>query len=101
MAIEHKTVEVPASTVRRVAAVVCELCGRRGRGEDYPVGGDYSQGMYEKMEVHVGMEEGDIYPEGGTINQTILDICPDCFRGKLVPWFEAQGGKVRTNEVDL
>lgn len=103
MSLVYKTKVVPAvaeTTKKYVAGVKCELCPRKGQGEEFDGGGDYSDVSYEMLEVNVHLEEGSNYPEGGSASTTVLDICPDCFKSKLVPWFQEQGGTVRNKESD-
>ena len=86
---------VPATTRERVDYIECELCKVKStRGEDWP------QNHFEIAEIRVQLREGYYYSEGGQSTATILDICPACFKSKLVPWFEQLGGKVRSEEND-
>tara|TARA_Y100000310_G_C20654248_1_gene801176 strand:+ start:138 stop:416 length:279 start_codon:yes stop_codon:yes gene_type:complete len=42
----------------------------------------------------IGHESGEHYPEGGSGECMLVDLCPDCFRDKLVPWLKSQGADV-------
>lgn len=84
-----KTIPVSASTREVLDCVKCELCGQTSNNEDW------SPRTYEVTEPEVTLREGTNYPEGGSITTTTLDICPKCFKEKLIPWFCSQGGKVR------
>lgn len=91
----YKSVHVPAApatTKTELHYIQCDLCERQTGWNNW------SKENYEIDEVDVAASSGDNYPEGGSRESIILDICPDCFRNKLVPWFEAQGGKPRTEE---
>ena len=44
------------------------------------------------------MKTGSNYPEGGSGEETTIDICPDCFKDKLIPWVESFGGKPTVKE---
>lgn len=90
-----KTKHIPAQDVESHEATKCELCGlestpggcsRRNWSNDRPYGVDI---------VRVENEKGDYWPEGPSVETTVLDICPRCFC-KLVEWFKAQGGTPRT-----
>jgi hypothetical protein len=90
--------EVVSEYTRKVEdKIICELCGAEGQS-------DWGQGAFDILDTTVHMvvkgEEGSSYPEGGWKTEYWLDICPDCFKEKLVPWFEEQGGRVREKEVD-
>lgn len=73
----------------------CDLCGRKA-GDD-----DWCSDSYERSEVTISIEEGEYYPEGGSAVETEFDICPDCFKNKLIPWFESQGVKPETKKIDF
>lgn len=92
--IQEKRV-VPASEQTVTVAIICELCrsvGRQGRC--------WEGGLYGVNEVEVKLTTGESYPEHSSLELHTIDICPECFVTKLVPWIEAQGGKVRKQEVD-
>ena len=44
--------------------------------------------------------EGTSYPEGGAKKESSVDVCPTCFKTKLVPWLISQGAKIREEEFD-
>lgn len=96
MALIKETKHIPAREEERVVGVICELCGRRGFRE-----GDWGKVSGDRSLSTVTQDEGTVYQEGGYFTRTKLDICPECFTSKLIPWFEAQGGKVRTEEVEV
>ena len=84
-----KTITEPAKTREVLDYVECELCDARS-GSD-----DWSPGLYEVTEPNVYLRKGTNYPEGSSIDTTHLDICPRCFKEKLIPWFVSQGGSTR------
>lgn len=85
-----KLIDVPAKTSEVFDHIKCELCGAVSYKEDW------EPDQYQVEEPEVLLREGYHYPEDYSVKRTILDICPKCFREKLIPWFETQGGKVRT-----
>lgn len=87
-----KTVTVPERTEERFDYMKCELC------ENTSHDSDWSPGLYEVTEPEVSLREGSSYPEGDFTKTTYLDICPKCFKEKLIPWFLEQGGAVRESE---
>lgn len=89
-----KTVPVPATTRSVLDFVKCELCERTSHNENW------SPQQYIVTEPDVRLRIGTNYPEGGDIETTILDICPTCFKEKLIPWFVSQGGTPRQEEND-
>jgi hypothetical protein len=108
MAIEQALKKPKNEPYLETVAIVCELCRKRYRGDDW------NRDYYEHLECDVvqkifhakpvkqeiKLEEGTSYPEGGSYEGFILDICPTCFKDKLIPWFESQGGTVRKTEGD-
>lgn len=87
----YEVVRFPAREEQREVAVVCDLCGRHGEGGSWV-------GMYKVDEVEVEVtiirHEGVSYPEGGWGTDYIVDLCPQCFMGRLVPWLREQGAKI-------
>lgn len=74
----------------------CDLCGvvaKHGRWES---------SVYEvnetDIEVTVRQKDGDSYPEGGSGTKYIVDMCPKCFKEKLIPWLESQGCKAERED---
>lgn len=76
---------------RREARRACDLCGieipasLHGRG----------MGYYDISEIEIVARIGTQYPAGSTDgSEYLIDLCPACFLGRLVPWLEGQGAKV-------
>ena len=89
-----KTVDVPAvpaTTKEVVDKVLCDLCVNR----DYNGMSSYEFDEVE-VEIIVKRREGANYPEGGSGTETVIDVCPGCFKAKLVPWVLSHG---KTNIV--
>lgn len=95
-----KTVDVPAvpaTTKEVVDKVLCDVCG-------CDVNRDWNgRSSYEfddvEVEITVKRREGESYPEGAWGTEVVIDICPDCFVKKLVPWVESHGhAKIETTE---
>lgn len=55
--------------------------------------GDWNKGPYDTDETELRWRTGANYPDGGHGKETTIDICPACFKDKLIPWVESQGGK--------
>lgn len=83
-----KTVEVPATTREIVSYVTCDLCGEKIEGRD----------TYDVNEVEIRYKTGRNYPEGGSGDETSVDMCGKCFEEKLVPWLRSQGVEPRTED---
>ena len=53
---------------------------------------------FERDETAISLEEGHYYPDSNYGEKLSIDICPNCFKNKLVPWLESQGAKMRKKE---
>jgi hypothetical protein len=96
--ITYHDVEIPARAARTVLEeheLLCDLCGSKT-----DVRSPWVKDRFDAVEVEVRLREGESYPEGGHGSETIIDLCPTCFKEKLIPWVQDQGGKVRTKEWD-
>lgn len=83
---------IPAREEPCVESVTCDLCGKRAHSaRTWELELDWSRGGSEVALTTVSMELGKQVPlcEPDT-EFTGADICPDCFRGKLMPWLESQ-----------
>ncbi len=94
----YATKAIPAYESRYVARRRCDLCGLEVKGDDWQAG------SWEINETTVSIEikqkEGTNYPEGGSGTKHEIDICPDCFKGKLIPWLKSQGADIQEKEWD-
>lgn len=91
-----KTYEKRTQPAREYDALVetkCDLCGKTTKSE-------WKDGSFDALEVEVRLKTGSSYPDGGSGDETTVDICPECFRTKLIPWVESHGGKATTKEWD-
>lgn len=93
---------VPEKREQFIAAIVCDLCGRRSAARE-PIHSrapwQYSD-MYEINKVTISHEVGASYPDGGDKKYERFHVCPDCWKGKVVPWFESQGAKATHHQQD-
>ena len=78
----------PAKTYQVVDDVRCDVCG-----ELIP-----NRGMGEFDEVEIARKTGYSFPEGGNHTRVEVDMCPHCFREKLVPWLKGFGRFSPTEE---
>lgn len=46
---------------------------------------------YDRAEVKIRVTEGDVFPEGGSIEVIEPDICIDCWNDKIAPALTALG----------
>jgi hypothetical protein len=71
---------------------ICDLCGARAKN------GEWDDGLYSLLDIEVSYTEGSQYPEGGYGTKYEVDICPECFKKKLIPWLENQGAEIHEEE---
>jgi uncharacterized protein (DUF2225 family) len=81
-----------------LSEVSCDLCGKVGRY------GDWESSNWEvaesEIEIEVRYKDGASYPDGGSGQKYNVDICPECFKDKLIPWLESQGCKAKFEDWD-
>jgi hypothetical protein len=75
--------------------LTCDLCKKESTGTDW------SKEYYEECETVIKYRQGINYGmDGGYGTETTVDICPDCFASKLIPWLELQGVKPEAKKWD-
>lgn len=83
----------------RLVETTCDLCGALAKR------GNWESSSYEvnevEVEVTVRQKDGYTYPEGGSGTEIVVDICPECFKGKLVPFLRSEGAKIEEQEWDF
>lgn len=85
-------------TTQELVKTICDICGAEAKQ------GEWRSSLYEINEVEIRVEvrqkEGSDYPEGGWGTHYQADICPNCFKNKLVPWLKSQGCQAKEEEWD-
>jgi hypothetical protein len=71
---------------------VCDICKDESNEEWAP--------GFSAFESTVEISDGESFPEGGSGTSIKYDICPKCFKEKLIPWLESQGAETKVNEWD-
>lgn len=88
---------IPAHEVEEELCHTCDFPGCEQKTSD--------QGMFVidevEIEVTVRHKEGMRFPEGVSYEEISVDVCPDCFKTKLIPWLESQGVKITRKDVNL
>ena len=91
--------EVPKTgTYKILDALTCDLCGAIANGAEWERGVWKVGGT--TVEVEVSQEEGKSYPDGGSGTKYEIDLCPSCFKGRLVPWLRGEGVEIQQIEWD-
>lgn len=80
-------------TVKEECGKICDLCKAESDCE-----GSWGENYYDRHEVTIELSEGRVYPEGGNTMEYDIDLCPSCFKKKLIKWVKEQGGRVSKKE---
>lgn len=76
----------------------CDLCGFKAKSEDW---GSSRYNVNETdIQVTCKQKDGNSWPEGGSGYEYEIDLCPSCFKNKLVPWLQSQGANIQQIDWD-
>lgn len=78
--------------------ILCDLCGKQGIGDSWESG--YYECNETEVEVTIHQKDGHTYQGGGDGYQYTVDLCPDCFKDRLIPWLNSQGANLKPVEWD-
>jgi hypothetical protein len=78
-----------------VESTECDICHNKFDGERW------NHESYSALETEVRMKTGTSYPEGGSGEEIKFDICPKCFREKLIPFIESFGTVAQWKDWDF
>ena len=71
----------------------CDVCGKATNQNNW------QKDNFDCTESTVYLCVGESYPDDSGFGNTYeVDICPDCFINKLIPWIESFGGEVKAEE---
>lgn len=91
---EERTV---TETRRVLVEHTCDLCGRHA-----DLNREWVRGIWDVDETDVSVivchRDGVSYPEGGGGTRRSVDMCPECFTTRLIPWLRSQGATIREAE---
>jgi hypothetical protein len=85
--------------------IVCRTCDICGRKSDRPFDSrNWSNGYYVTDETEISVickaEKSSGSSDGGSGTSIEVDLCPTCFRDKLIPFLKSQGCQIREEEID-
>ena len=89
---------IPAKEGERTVRRRCDLCGAESKGDDWDAGN--FEVKETEVTVTVKHRAGEQYPEGGFGDGIEIDLCPKCFRNRLVPWLKSQGANIKYEDWD-
>lgn len=82
-----KTVQLPPATEERFDALVCDICGKSTKLED-----NWAKDPAQQLrQVRIQLVEGEYTYTGDHSRTTGYDVCPTCWRKKIVPFMRGQG----------
>ncbi len=92
---KYRTIEKKVETkeFKVVDSITCDLCGDETNK-------NWKTEPYDATETDISMKTGNDWPEGGSGDLIEVDICPTCFKDKLIPWVRSQGGTETVTEWD-
>lgn len=79
-------------TYQHVVGLTCDLCGRTVETDRC----SWAAEEHKVSEVEVHFKSGENTDDSGKGEKITVDICPDCFMRKLIPWVTDQGGTPTT-----
>lgn len=89
---------VPEHTEECLVERTCDICAVEA---DRPGAGQWvASSHFDVSQTTITLEEGSAYPEGRDTTRMSFDICPTCFKNKLIPFMATHGAKPRTNGED-
>ena len=79
-------------TYEELVETKCDLCGIEAKAGNWD---SSSYGINEtEIEVKIKQRKGEAFPECGHGTEFMVDMCPDCFQNKLIPWLISQGAEI-------
>ena len=78
--------------------IFCDLCETKAKDASWSSSYYNIDDTNIEMQVTIDCKTGEMYPEGGSYEEYIIDLCPKCFKSRLIPWLESQGAKIIPTE---
>lgn len=75
-------------TEEKLVEIRCDLCN------SIATNGDWNKSNWGVEEIEISYRGGNAYPECGDGVSYSIDLCPKCFKEKLVPWLNEQGANI-------
>lgn len=90
MSQHYREKDVPATTVKVLDRIDCDLCGNEIE----------ETGDNDVDDIDILRSTGFRYPDGGDVTEIRYDICRGCWDAVLVPFLESRGAKPTTTRRD-
>lgn len=91
----------PAKTYQVCVRRTCDLCGRESSDTMFKGAIWGERGFdFDRTEITmtIKQKEGSEFPEGGSGTEIEIDLCPTCFKERLVPWLQGEGATVNPED---
>lgn len=92
----YREVKIPASSYKLLDHRICDICGQKSRGNEW------SSKKYNINETDINItikqKEGSDCSDGGSGTEYDIDLCPKCFKDRLVPWLISEGAQIDEKE---
>lgn len=75
--------------------IQCDFCKNQTNNDS-----NWDGDSFAIRETEIRFKDGVSYPEFGHGTEITVDMCPDCFEKKLIPWIESNGVKMNTKDWD-
>ena len=70
-----------------IVSITCDICKETYRGQNWGKGG------YVEENTDVSFEYGYCFPEGRSTKKIEFDVCPKCFKEKIIPFMQTFGAE--------
>ncbi len=93
-----KTRIIPESKRDELDKLICDICKKEAK---YPNHDWAEQNLGHKtLKTEISLEDSNYFPDGGFGEVIKFDICPECFKNKLIPFIESFGAIPTFKEID-
>lgn len=88
----YKEKKIPAKAVIECIGRKCDLCGKMGL--DGWNGGSLHVENETEINITIKQREGWSCSDGGSGTEYEIDMCPKCFKDRLIPWLKSEGAQI-------
>ena len=102
---KHFEEKTTTRTSRLLVSKTCDLCGAKAIGTHWDSaewGHAFDDINENKTVISISIKQRDGWscPDGGSGTEYSIDLCPSCFKARLVPWLQSQGADIRQEDWD-
>lgn len=97
---QYEDISIPATTRKCLEKVICDLCGKESKRTDW-WRRTWDESEYDFQETELNCRIGEDYPEGRNYDEYEIDMCPDCFINRLIPWIEKENPQAKIEKQEV